>query len=160
MRILHTGDFRYDRKEIGLSMLKERLVEKHGEKLFPIDYVYLDTTYLRRDYCFMSQQEALSKASGLLKRYAAGEKILVLFGTYLIGKEKVFVRLLDELVEKEKVIEISVSAEKLRVYNCLDFGLLHDGFDERFAFLKGKEKSRFHVVSMQKLKFERMVQFM
>uniref|UniRef100_A0A182YE30 DNA cross-link repair 1A protein n=1 Tax=Anopheles stephensi TaxID=30069 RepID=A0A182YE30_ANOST len=84
--ILHTGDFRASPE-----------MEEYPEFWnFPIDCIYLDTTYLSSKYAFKSQWESVADAreavSTFLKKHI-GLKVLIVCGSYLIGKEKVWLEL-------------------------------------------------------------------
>ncbi|XP_053659446.1 uncharacterized protein LOC128708493 [Anopheles marshallii] len=84
--MLHTGDFRASPE-----------MEEYPEFWnFPIDCIYLDTTYLSSKYAFKSQWESVADAreavTAFLKKHI-GEKVLIVCGSYLIGKEKVWLEL-------------------------------------------------------------------
>ena len=104
--VLHVGDFRAHPSMERLYELKQR----------PIDDLYLDTTYCDEHYELPSQEEVLSYIRRLVRRYASKhQKLLVISGTYTIGKEKVFMAAAEELNSK-----IWAPTEKRRVLNCLD----------------------------------------
>ena len=100
-RYLHTGDFRYD-----------------GMKLpsfcFPITTVYLDTTYCKPSYTFPPQQVTIENACKLAKKYAMKDSTLVLFGTYSIGKERLFTAVV-ECLGKEKIVVSNAKLQILKV---------------------------------------------
>uniref|UniRef100_A0A182QVR8 DNA cross-link repair 1A protein n=1 Tax=Anopheles farauti TaxID=69004 RepID=A0A182QVR8_9DIPT len=81
--ILHTGDFRASPE-----------MEEYPEFWnFPIDCIYLDTTYLSSKYAFKSQWESVADARETVSAYLKkniGMKVLIVCGSYLIGKEKVW----------------------------------------------------------------------
>ena len=84
--VLHTGDFRASPE-----------MEEYPEFWnFQIDIIYLDTTYLSSKYAFKSQWESVADAretvSAYLKKHI-GVKVLIVCGSYLIGKEKVWLEL-------------------------------------------------------------------
>uniref|UniRef100_A0A182MBG0 DNA cross-link repair 1A protein n=1 Tax=Anopheles culicifacies TaxID=139723 RepID=A0A182MBG0_9DIPT len=84
--MLHTGDFRASPE-----------MEEYPEFWnFPIDCIYLDTTYLSSKYAFKSQWESVADAREavvtFLKKHI-GVKVLIVCGSYLIGKEKVWLEL-------------------------------------------------------------------
>uniref|UniRef100_A0A182PBU4 DNA cross-link repair 1A protein n=1 Tax=Anopheles epiroticus TaxID=199890 RepID=A0A182PBU4_9DIPT len=84
--ILHTGDFRASAE-----------MEEYPEFWnFEIDIIYLDTTYLSSKYAFKSQWESVADAretvATFLKKHI-GVKVLIVCGSYLIGKEKVWLEL-------------------------------------------------------------------
>ncbi|XP_050094227.1 DNA cross-link repair 1A protein-like [Anopheles aquasalis] len=84
--ILHTGDFRASAE-----------MEEYPEFWnYPIDCIYLDTTYLSSKYAFKSQWESVSDARNTVVAFLnkhIGAKVLIVCGSYLIGKEKVWMEL-------------------------------------------------------------------
>ncbi|KAI9563317.1 hypothetical protein GHT06_010775 [Daphnia sinensis] len=104
--VLHVGDFRAHPSMERLYELKQR----------PIDELYLDTTYCDEHYELPAQEEVLSYIRRLVRRYAnKHQKLLVVSGTYTIGKEKVFMTAADELNSK-----VWAPTEKRRILNCLE----------------------------------------
>jgi DNA cross-link repair 1A protein len=104
--VLHVGDFRAHPSMERLYELKQR----------PIDELYLDTTYCDEHYELPAQEEVLSYIRRLVRRYAVRhQKLLVICGTYTIGKEKVFMMAAEELDSK-----VWAPTEKRRILNCLD----------------------------------------
>ena len=88
LTILHVGDFRADPCMEHWKELNQR----------PIDHIYLDTTYCDRNYDLPPQREVLDYVRRLVRRYVAKQpKLLVVTGTYTIGKEKVFMAAAEEL---------------------------------------------------------------
>ena len=94
-RHLHTGDFRANPRMCLHPFIK-------GTR---IDTLYLDTTYLQGSYTFPSQDKAIEAAwqvtdeilnepLGALETWLqrAIPKVLIVVGTYTVGKEKVFYR--------------------------------------------------------------------
>lgn len=104
--VLHVGDFRAHPSMERLYELKQR----------PIDELYLDTTYCDEHYELPAQEEVLSYIRRLVRRYAnKHQKLLVVSGTYTIGKEKVFMTAAEELNSK-----VWAPTEKRRILNCLE----------------------------------------
>ena len=88
LTILHVGDFRADPCMESWKELNQR----------PIDHIYLDTTYCDHNYDLPPQREVLDYVRHLVRRYVAKHsKLLVVTGTYTIGKEKVFMAAAEEL---------------------------------------------------------------
>ncbi|KFM26805.1 DNA cross-link repair 1A protein [Auxenochlorella protothecoides] len=75
----------------------------------------LDTTYCDPQYQFPSQDEVLSFVIDAVKAEAFNPKTLFLFGSYTIGKERVFLEAARVLRQK-----VYVSATKLKILNCLE----------------------------------------
>ncbi|XP_053686797.1 DNA cross-link repair 1A protein-like [Sabethes cyaneus] len=81
--ILHTGDFR-------ASADMEEYPEFWN---MDIDLVYLDTTYLSSKYAFKSQWESITDVCRVIRSFLdrnIGSRVLIVCGSYLIGKEKVW----------------------------------------------------------------------
>lgn len=70
-KYLHVGDFRYDRTKVRLS-----------SRMFPLEKVYVDTTYCDPKYTFPKMDEAIQNACRLGKKYASSANSLVYFGSY------------------------------------------------------------------------------
>ncbi|MES1909398.1 MAG: hypothetical protein MHM6MM_002143 [Cercozoa sp. M6MM] len=82
--ILHTGDFRWS-SELMLPKLKSFVGR--------IDTLYLDTTYCAPKHRFPSQSEMIERVRqecGRLLQQHGRTRVCFYFGTYLIGKERVF----------------------------------------------------------------------
>lgn len=86
--ILHTGDFRFTPSMLENPFLLPFTKDK------TIDKLYLDTTYLNPEYEFPSQNEIVKIAKTLFQKHYKDNKSLILFGSYTIGKEKMYIYLL------------------------------------------------------------------
>ncbi|KAI9480404.1 MAG: beta-lactamase-like protein [Benjaminiella poitrasii] len=112
-RYLHTGDFR------ACPRMYE-LLEGVG-----VDVMYLDTTYLDPQYSFPSQESCVSAACGIAERHIQGllpqqqeehyneGRLLVVVGTYTLGKERLFIEIAKRLDSK-----IFVTDEKRKILDC------------------------------------------
>lgn len=97
--ILHTGDFRYHPSMLENPFLLPFTTANsttttgiNNNKV--IDKLYLDTTYLNPEYEFPSQEQIVQIAKDLfMKHYKDNnsKKCLFLFGSYTIGKEKMYI---------------------------------------------------------------------
>ena len=100
MSILHTGDFRAHNSHLDHDVFKDSIN-------LPIDILYLDTTYCKPSYCFPPQEKVIEAAIAICRRNLSCENmdnpinnnldsvknkssVLFVVGTYLIGKERVF----------------------------------------------------------------------
>lgn len=132
-RYLHTGDFRASRD----IHLKHPAISS-----LPLDIVYLDTTYCHASHVFPPQNLVVDTIVNVVTRCFQGEKIqkiinpkqsiydffnivprllskpecriLVVVGTYLIGKEKVFLGIAEALDCK-----IYAESSRRNVYGCM-----------------------------------------
>ncbi|KAI7905385.1 beta-lactamase-like protein [Cokeromyces recurvatus] len=111
-RYLHTGDFRASPRMCLDLMGKE------------IDILYLDTTYLNPMYSFPSQISCIRAACEIAKNHkillernnkSSDKKgrLLVVVGTYTLGKEHIFIEIAKALNSK-----IFVTDEKRKILNC------------------------------------------
>ncbi|XP_075390385.1 DNA cross-link repair 1A protein [Tenrec ecaudatus] len=102
---LHTGDFRAD-PTMERSLLAGLRVHT----------LYLDTTYCSPEYSFPSQQEVIQFAiNTAFEAVTLNPRVLVVCGTYSIGKEKVFLAIADVLGSK-----VAMSQEKYATLRCLN----------------------------------------
>jgi hypothetical protein len=132
-----------------------------------IDHLFLDTTYLDPRYNFPSQESVVDLIAFIVKEMRLGhsiqsicdpnqktletwnnrepKRVLVVVGTYLIGKEKVFTRL-------AKALETKFFAEnrKRRIYKCLNDPELDS------LMTNDPKKAQVHVVPMNHLNLERL----
>uniref|UniRef100_A0A1D1ZYG4 SAM domain-containing protein n=1 Tax=Auxenochlorella protothecoides TaxID=3075 RepID=A0A1D1ZYG4_AUXPR len=104
--VLHTGDCRL----VAPMQRLPALARLRGRA----DLI-LDTTYCDPQYQFPSQDEVLSFVIDAVKAEAFNPKTLFLFGSYTIGKERVFLEAARVLRQK-----VYVSATKLKILNCLE----------------------------------------
>lgn len=104
--VLHTGDCRL----IPEMQEEPALAAARGRA----DLI-LDTTYCSPEYAFPSQKEVLKFAIDAVKAEAFNPKTLFLFGSYTIGKERLFLEAARVLQRK-----IYVSAAKRKILDCLD----------------------------------------
>ena len=103
--VLHTGDCRLTAAARAMPQLEA----VRGE----VDLV-LDTTYCDPQYAFPPQPEVLQFAIDAVKAEAFNPKTLFLFGSYTIGKERLY-------LEAARVTgrKVYVSATKKKVLDCL-----------------------------------------
>uniref|UniRef100_A0A6E8W2B3 DNA cross-link repair 1A protein n=2 Tax=Anopheles coluzzii TaxID=1518534 RepID=A0A6E8W2B3_ANOCL len=140
--VLHTGDFRASSE-----------MEEYPEFWnFQIDIIYLDTTYLSSKYAFKSQWESVADAretvSDYLKKHI-GVKVLIVCGSYLIGKEKVWLELAISTGMKVwtepnrwKALKAIADSQQLSV------------------LVADPNKANIHVLAMNKLSYDELNEYM
>lgn len=111
---LHTGDFRYHPKMLSYAPLQRYVSPAAGsssEGGVPsrLDGIYLDTTYADPKYVFPTQQTAIDHTLELVAKHTVSDKILFLFGSYSIGKERLFMEVAAKYQRK-----VCVSKAKLK----------------------------------------------
>ncbi|KAL1458497.1 hypothetical protein WDU94_008642 [Cyamophila willieti] len=128
---LHVGDFRAD-----ISMQKiDILRSTHFDK------VYLDTTYCNPHYNFPSQKTVLTQLVQLVERnHEQYPNTLYICGSYTIGKEKVYISILEKMKWK-----IYVESSKRRILTILNDETINAHIVDN-AF-----QAKLHVIPMSKL---------
>lgn len=101
--VLHTGDFRFSAEAVAPyeGLLRAASAARsagggggggEGDGAGPGLHLILDTTYCSPEHAFPSQAEAVRFVADTVRAEsgANGHRTLFLFGTYTIGKERVF----------------------------------------------------------------------
>ena len=136
--ILHTGDFRYQPAMASHPCL--RALPR------PLDALYLDTTYCDEKHRFPTQAAVIEAVVDRCLLLLDCPRTLVLFGSYSIGKERLFLE-----VGRRCGVRIAVERPKLRLLECCGLA------DEEAALLTSDVAStRWRVVPMAHLKAERL----
>lgn len=108
--ILHTGDFR-------ANQLMEEYPEFWNNA---IDLIYLDTTYLSDKYDFLPQDDAVYLCVEECRRFfekkssIVMKRCLIVCGTYVIGKEKVWLSIAQEFN-----LKVYLDKQRRNAMNCL-----------------------------------------
>lgn len=159
--ILHTGDFR-----ACPSMEEEQLFWNCD-----IDSIYLDTTWVFIFYIFFvnsnkkighrylscksehcSQNESIQIAIAVIKKYFSqhiGDKVLIICGAYLIGKEKVWLKIAETFNKK-----IWTEPRRREALKCLENYAINK------RLVENKEDAGLHILSMGKgLVYENVVKY-
>ncbi|KAL6752292.1 beta-lactamase-like protein [Haematococcus lacustris] len=103
--VLHTGDCR-----LSSHMFEQpELQALRGSRC----RLVLDTTYCDPQYCFPSQEETLRYTLEAVKAEAFNPRCLFVFGTYTIGKERLFLEVARALNKK-----VYVNKEKMQILSC------------------------------------------
>lgn len=159
-KILHVGDFRWDR-EIMLSQPPLRQLARGSNNGARLDDLYLDTTYCDEKYENMpTQKQAIDAAvdmavkemegapvsSFLPKCVARRNTTLLLFGSYTIGKEKIYMS-----CAKALGLRIYVEPRKLRILYALNFSS-----EQMQMFTTTKSEAQIWVVPMGHCSFKHM----
>ena len=104
--ILHVGDFRWN-SDVMLKPLESPLRSFCGAMggTGRLDELFLDTTYCNPKYALPSQQEAIEAAVEYAERQvrearSMKQDILLLFGAYTIGKERIYLAVAERLKMK------------------------------------------------------------
>lgn len=148
MKYLHTGDFRASLDHINNPLIKD----------VKFDKVYLDNTYGTNSiYSFPLQQEVCTKTIEAIKRKIEGDgmkrlaplNFLILFGSYLIGKEKIILA-----VSKEFNWKIYADERKRNIIKCLCWPELEE------KLTANPHETPLHLVSMGHIIEERLSQYL
>jgi hypothetical protein len=165
-RILHTGDFRVCSEHLSIPEFQN------------LDYLYLDTTYLNESYKFPLQSDVVSKVvefskefmgtkaltssfglkqSSLFDHFSApsksinylNKKKLIIVGTYLIGKERIFLSIANALNSK-----VYVSSEKLNLLKCFDSSNIES------ILTRDPRDAVVHVLKMHELSYAKLEEYL
>jgi len=116
--ILHVGDFRWDRQKM-LPLAPLRTFISGRTRLHEL---YFDTTYCNEKYAGVPTQEAAIQATKAVvdreldESRRRGKNTLFLFGSYTIGKERVYMSVCEHLQTKA-----FVDNQRFKILSCLDW---------------------------------------
>jgi hypothetical protein len=136
---LHVGDFRWCRA-MQRDPILQRLRNRRLEALF------LDTTYANPAYAFPPQEACIEAVVQMALQHARDPGVLLLFGSYSVGKERLFMAVAKALDEP-----VYVDKAKLRSLACLDWSLR-----EMSRLTSDPTAARIHVVPMNRLSLPRL----
>ena len=109
---LHTGDFR---ASPSCADIWNKL-EPYRSRLSKI---FLDSTYLKPEYCFPPQREIINKvvktAADIVQRFDK-DKVMFVFGSYTIGKERLYLSVAEHLN-----LKVSVDKPKFDILQCYEW---------------------------------------
>ncbi|KAF4320080.1 hypothetical protein BBO99_00005416 [Phytophthora kernoviae] len=151
---LHTGDFRFHRKMLEYTPLQgyipaaNQAITYDGKSndVKRLDGVYLDTTYCDPKYTFPTQQTAINHALTLMDKHFNQEKVLFLFGSYTIGKERLFMEIARKFQKK-----VCISKAKLNVISTFNWPA-----EEMRLLTTESAATNLHVVRMQDLQMDNL----
>jgi DNA cross-link repair 1A protein len=150
----HTGDFRFQRDMLDNPALRE-FVPGFAAGSRQLDQLYLDTTYCDPRYDFPPQQTAIDAViRNMEPAWRRNDNTCFFFGTYTIGKEKVFLEAARHF--RAKVCVLDAGKRKI-----LNIALGDTDFENYVTSSTADTRScRMFVVSMQSLSFERIGQIL
>eukprot|EP01112_Ceratiomyxa_fruticulosa_P008721 TRINITY_DN225_c0_g1_i4.p1 TRINITY_DN225_c0_g1~~TRINITY_DN225_c0_g1_i4.p1 ORF type:complete len:636 (-),score=135.64 TRINITY_DN225_c0_g1_i4:153-2060(-) len=131
--ILHTGDFRYHPK---MKMYEGLLGVR-------IDTLYLDTTFCDPKYTFPPQKDVIQSIVDIVISEISTGPTLFLIGTYVIGKERIYLE-----ISKRCHVKIYVVPDKHAILSCLDMDMN--------VFTTTPNETNVHVVPMGFINFKSM----
>eukprot|EP00878_Enallax_costatus_P029508 GHUV01032002.1.p2 GENE.GHUV01032002.1~~GHUV01032002.1.p2 ORF type:complete len:503 (+),score=218.02 GHUV01032002.1:4005-5513(+) len=136
--VLHTGDARLTAAATQQQPALQALVGKA--------VLVLDTTYADPAYCFPPQQEVLDWVLRAVKAESFNPRTLFLFGSYTIGKERLFLHVASALKAK-----VYVAAAKRAVMGAINLP------PEQAALLTTNHlEANIHVVPMRQVNLSEM----
>ena len=128
LRYLHTGDFRADHSFFEY----QQLICK------PIDTIFLDTTYCDPKYDFLPQKQILETIVSISSDYyKKNPKLLIVCGSYSIGKENVFISIATALN-----LKVWTDSHKRGINSCYTNSRIDS------LLVSNKQISSLHVLSM------------
>ncbi|KAI9481867.1 beta-lactamase-like protein [Coemansia mojavensis] len=135
-RIVHTGDFRASPDHLN----------SYGSP--PIDYLYLDTTYLQPTYAFPSQSQVVQAVADKAPTRTSKRRVLFVVGSYTIGKERLFIEIAQRLGAR-----IYVAAAKRRMLECM-------GSRSLLQMLSDSMSAQVHVVEMSRVNMRGLTEYL
>ncbi|XP_017965675.1 DNA cross-link repair 1A protein [Drosophila navojoa] len=140
--ILHTGDFRatFEMESLPIFWNEPR-----------IDVLYLDTTYLSKNYDFCLQSDSIDRICTAVRQFHeknADKRILHVCGSYLIGKEKVWLALVEEFR-----LRVWTEPHRRKAIDCLDWPEL------QLSLCDDPLEANLHVINMGKISYPSLDQY-
>jgi DNA cross-link repair 1A protein len=149
-RILHVGDFRWNRE----FMLQQAPLRMFSSQQTILDELFLDTTYCNPKYKLPSQDETIKATialfeTELLRCRQKQSKTLHLFGSYTIGKEKMYLSVAEHFGMK-----VYVDSARFRILSALNWP------KERMTLLTtNKEEACIWVVPLGHINMKKMPEY-
>eukprot|EP00892_Ulva_mutabilis_P001364 jgi/Ulvmu1/11228/UM072_0065.1 len=144
--VLHCGDCRYDR---ALFQAHPALRALRGRAL-----LHLDTTYCAPQHAFPLQRAVIAEVVRLCRcavdtaRAAGRAPPLFVFGSYTIGKERLFLEVAVQLG-----LKVFLEADKWQVLQCLDMRVA-----ERRLLTRNVNQASIHIVPMRRIRMDRLAE--
>lgn len=128
---LHTGDFRYEPRIVPPSVAN-------------VDLLHIDTTFCSSEYDFPPQARVEDTVVSLIKN----PDVLYVIGAYVIGKERILVKII-----RERKCKVYVDPKRLEIIKLLD---LPD--DVVPFFTTNPDEANVHVIPMAQLSAQRLAE--
>jgi DNA cross-link repair 1A protein len=151
-KILHVGDFRWNREL--MMQVPQLLAFSSGASR--LDEIFLDTTYCDAKYSLPSQEEAISAAIEVAEKEAMTSirdksmNTLFLFGSYTIGKEKIYMSVAERLKKK-----VYVDSRRYKILSSLEWPR-----ERMQIFTTNKNDTNLWVVPLGSVNFKQMPDYM
>lgn len=149
--ILHVGDFRWNRD----MMLQQGPLASISSGKLLLDELFLDTTYCNPKYTLPTQEEAIKATVSIVKGEIQNSKerkcrTLHLFGSYTIGKERIYLGVAEQLG-----LKVYVDPRRHRILSALGWS------KERMALLTtNKAESNVWVIPLGEINMKKLPEYM
>ena len=146
--ILHVGDFRWHRDRMCTDL--KHIISGQSR----LDDLFLDTTYCNEKYCLPTQEDAIAATVAkaeeeVMSCRRSGKRLLMLFGAYTIGKERIYLAVAEKLGMK-----IYVDSRRFRILKALNWPA------EKIELLTTcKEQSCLWVVPLGHINFKNLASY-
>ncbi|KAH8292211.1 hypothetical protein KR054_007095 [Drosophila jambulina] len=140
--ILHTGDFRANADMESLPIFWNHV---------NIDLLYLDTTYMDKNYDFCHQTDSVDRTVELVRDFMKrnpAKRILIVCGAYVIGKEKIWLALAEEFC-----LNVWTEPHRSGAVNCLQWPEL------QFILTDDPRAANLHVIGLGKISYPSLVEY-
>ncbi|KAH8369435.1 hypothetical protein KR009_010818, partial [Drosophila setifemur] len=140
--ILHTGDFRASSEMESLPIFWNHT---------NINLLYLDTTYMNKNYDFCHQTESVDRAVELVRVFFENnpfKRILVVCGAYVIGKEKIWMALAEQFA-----LRVWTEPNRRKAVGCLQWPELE------VVLTDDPREANLHVIGMGKVSYPSLVEY-
>jgi DNA cross-link repair 1A protein len=151
-KVLHVGDFRFNREL--MMQVPQLLSFSNGSSR--LDEIFLDTTYCDVKYTLPTQAEAIRAAievaekEMLTSKKDKSSKTLFLFGSYTIGKERIYMSVAERLQMK-----VFVDTRRYQILSSLEWP------KERMQmFTTNKSDTNLWVVPLGSVNFKQMPDYL
>ncbi|XP_017023507.1 DNA cross-link repair 1A protein [Drosophila kikkawai] len=140
--ILHTGDFRANADMESLPIFWNHI---------NIDLLYLDTTYMNKNYDFCHQTDSVDRTVELVRAFMErnpGKRILIVCGAYVIGKEKIWLALAEEFC-----LNVWTEPQRSGAVRCLHWPKL------QLILTDDPRAANLHVIGLGKVSYPSLVEY-